>query len=92
MAILYDAEHRTLTIHTENTTYQMQVDPYGYLLHLYYGRKAAGCMDWLLTVADRGLSGSPYDAADIRGYSLDYLPQEFPVQGTGDYSSPMLIV
>ncbi|MBQ6361003.1 MAG: alpha-galactosidase [Lachnospiraceae bacterium] len=92
MAILHDNQKRTFTIHTKNTTYQMQVDPYGYLLHLYYGRKAAGCMDWLLTVADRGLSGSPYDAADIRGYSMDYLPQEFPVQGTGDYRSPMLIV
>lgn len=34
----------------------MQIDAYGFLLHLYYGRKTDGVMDYLLTYADRGFS------------------------------------
>ena len=58
MAIVYSRKDRTFTIHTENTTYQMQVDPYGFLLHLYYGRRTRGCMEFLLNYGDRGFSGT----------------------------------
>ena len=55
MGIVYSKSDRTFTIQTKNTTYQMQVDPYGFLLHLYYGKKTDGsCMDYLLTYYDRG--------------------------------------
>lgn len=63
----------------------MMVDRYGYLLHLYYGAKNNGFMDYLLTYADRGFSGNPYAAGNDRTYSLDMLPQEYPTLGTGDY-------
>lgn len=57
MGIVYSKLDRTFTIQTKNTTYQMQVDPYGFLLHLYYGKKTDGsCMDYLLTYYDRGFS------------------------------------
>ena len=49
MSIVYDEAQKTFTLHTKNTTYQMQVDKYGFLLHLYYGKYAEGCMDYLLT-------------------------------------------
>ena len=49
-------------------------------------------MDYLPVYADRGMSGSPYDAGTERTYSLDSLPQEFPVLGTGDFRSPCLVV
>ena len=92
MPISFDSEHRTLTISTDKSTYQMMVDKYGYLMHLYYGAKSSGNMDWLLRFVDRGLSANPYDSGTDRTYSLDFLPQEFPVQGTGDHRSPMLII
>ena len=92
MPINYNADNKTFTLHTRNSTYQFQVDKLGFLLHLYYGPKSQGVMDWVLTFADRGFSGSPYDAGEDRTYSLDYLPQEFPMQGTGDYRSPLLVV
>ena len=79
MSILYDEKQKTLTLHTKNTTYQMQVDRYGFLLHLYYGKRADGCMDYLLTFYDRGFSGNPYDAGKDKTYSMDALPQEIPV-------------
>lgn len=92
MTIAYKKEEGTFTLHTNTTTYQMQVDAYGFLLHLYYGRKTEGCMDGLLTCVDRGFSGNPYDAGGDRTYSMDVLPQEFPCLGTGDYRSPALVV
>ena len=92
MAILFDQEKRIFTIHTAHSSYQMMADPLDQLLHTYYGARSEGSMDYLLTYADRGFSGNPYAAGDARSYSLDALPQEFPVQGTGDYRSPMLIV
>lgn len=87
MAIIYDENKRTFTIHTDNTTYQMQADQYGFLLHLYYGKRAEGCMDYVLTYNDRGFSGNPHDTGMDRTYSLDALPQEFPCTGSGDYRS-----
>ncbi|MCI5621044.1 MAG: hypothetical protein MR355_05725, partial [Lachnospiraceae bacterium] len=62
MAIIYDPNKKIFSLHTKNTTYQMMVDKYGYLLHLYYGEKNSGCMDYMLVYADRGFSGNPYVA------------------------------
>ncbi len=92
MSVEYDISTRTFTLHTKNSTYQMRADSFGYLLHLYYGRRTQGITDWVLTFSDRGFSGNPYDAGNDRTYSLDVLPQEFPIQGTGDYRNTMLEV
>ena len=92
MGVIWNEEKKTFTLHTKNTTYQMQADQYGYLLHLYYGKRTGGCMDYLLTYTDRGFSGNPYEAGNDRTYSLDSLPQEFPSQGTGDYRSTVFAV
>ena len=85
MAIIYNPNKKIFNLHTVHTTYQMQVDPLGYLLHLYYGDKTNSPMDYVLTYADRGFSGNPYAAGMDRTYSLDALPQEYPSIGTGDY-------
>ena len=85
MAIIYNPNKRIFTLHTKHSTYQMQVDSFGYLLHLYYGAKNNSSMEYVLTYADRGFSGNPYAAGADRTYSLDALPQEFPTLGTGDY-------
>lgn len=92
MGIVYGEKNRIFTLHTENTTYQMKVDSFGFLLHLYYGKKVEFGMDYLLTYYDRGFSGSPYDAGDDRTYSMDLMPQEFPCQGIGDYRKIALAV
>ena len=92
MPITFDERAKALTIHTDHTTYQMQVDELGVLLHLYYGSRTAGVLTYLPSRFDRGTSASPYEKADDRSYSLDFLPQEFPVQGAGDMRSPLLVV
>lgn len=85
MAIIYHAEKRIFTLNTQNTTYQMQADRYGHLLHLYYGAKISGEVDDLLCYVDRTFSGNPSVVGSDRTYSLDVLPQEYPCLGTGDF-------
>lgn len=85
MSIIYNPNKKIFSLHTRNTTYQMMIDQHGYLLHLYYGAKNKGFMDYMLMYADRGFSGNPYVAGNDRTYSLDTLPQEYPTLGTGDY-------
>ncbi len=92
MAIFYDEYKNTFSLHTYNTMYQIYVDRLGHLLHLYYGKRTGGSMDYLLTYADRGFCGNPYDAETDRTYSLDVLPQEYPTLGTGDYRNIALSV
>ena len=92
MAIRYQGENRIFTLDTEHTTYQMKVDDFGFLLHLYYGATIRGNMDYLLTYYDRGFSGNPSDVGGDRTYSLDVLPQEYPTVGMGDYRNSALII
>lgn len=85
MAITFNETTRIFTLTTAHTTYQMQADAQGYLLHLYYGARTVGEMDYLLNYGDRGFSGNPNSAGNDRTYSLDALPQEYPSLGTGDF-------
>lgn len=81
-----------ITLQTKNSTYQMKITDNNFLLHLYYGPKAEGCMDYLLTYYDRGFSGNPYDAGMDRTFSMDTLPQEYPCYGNGDYRSAAFVM
>ena len=90
MPISYLPEKKLFTLHTAHTSYQLQIDPFGVPLHLYYGARCEGETDYLLTYADRGFSGNPYAAGDDRSYSYDTLPQEYPVWGSGDFRSPLM--
>lgn len=74
------------TLYTKSSTYQMKVDDKGILLHTYYGKRTDETdYSYLISFADRGFSGNIAAARGDRTYSLDYLPQEFPVCGSGDY-------
>lgn len=92
MAITYNQKNRIFTLNTNHSTYQMKVDKFGILLHLYYGAKISGDADYLLTCYDRGFSGSLYDMGDTRVYSMDVQPQEYPVFGVGDYRNSALVI
>lgn len=78
-------ENNIFTIKTKHTMYQMKVDEYGVLLHLWYGKDTGMNMDYLLDYPDLGFSGNIYEAGNQRTYSLDTLPQEYPTYGVGDY-------
>ena len=92
MSIEFCQKSMTFSLHTAGSTYQMKVDEYGYLLHLYYGKRTAGDMTYVLSYRDTGFSGNPYIVGKRRDYSLDTLPQEYPSYGTGDFRNAALIV
>ncbi|MGF0031819.1 alpha-galactosidase [Bariatricus sp. SGI.154] len=93
MAILFDSTSRLFTLETNHSMYQMKADRYGVLLHTWFGMKGSVFdYSYLISYADRGFSGNPYEAEDERTYSLDVLPQEYPTYGSGDYRSSALKV
>lgn len=76
---------KIFNLETENTLYQMKVDRFGVLNHLWYGEKTDCCMDYLLDYPDAGFSGNIYEAENERTYSLNTLPQEYSTSGVGDF-------
>ncbi len=92
--IITDKENRIFTLHTKNTTYQMKVDDYGFLLHTYYGARLCDAdMSKYIQYLVRSFSGYPYDVKSnpvYYAYSLDTLPQEYSTFGSGDYRSSAL--
>ena len=92
MSVRIEEDGRLFTLQTCHTSYQMKADEKDVLLHLYYGAGSGGSAEYLLTAADRGYASNIYDAGEDRTYSLDALPQEYPVSGTGDMRSPALVI
>ncbi len=89
--ILYDAQNKTYTLHTKNTTYQIKVWDYNVLLHAYYGpRLEKADLSYLLRCKDRGFSPNPNEAGADRTFSLDTFPQEYSTCGVGDYRLPSI--
>lgn len=92
MSIQYNGTNRIFVLSTNHSTYQIGIDPYGFLLHLYYGARTEQLATGILAFADRGFSGNPYDAGEDRTYSMDVLPQELPYKGNGDYRNTALVI
>ncbi|MBD5550374.1 MAG: alpha-galactosidase [Lachnospiraceae bacterium] len=85
-------ERGVFHIETANTLYQMKVDSFGVLNHLWYGAKTGCIMDYLLDYPDVGFSGNIYEAENQRTYSLDTLPLEYASGGVGDFRIPAIAV
>lgn len=83
MAIQFHGHIFDLT--TEHTLYQMGIDAFGTLYHLWYGEKTDCSMCYLYDYPDVGFSGNPYNAGKLRTYSMDTLPLEYAAVGNGDY-------
>ena len=86
MAIIFNENTKTITLHTKNTSYQMKIGNLDYLLHLYYGPSILDeDMNYQVMQYDRGFSGNPYESRNARTFSLDAQPQEFSTQQQGDF-------
>ena len=86
MAIVYNENRKTFSLHTAKTTYQLKVGNLNYVKHLYYGASIRDeDLIWLVRRYDRGFSGNPYDSLKERTFSLDAQPQEFTTQQQGDF-------
>ena len=85
MAITYYEQDKRFILYTENTSYHIKVGPYETLLHLYYGKKVEGNLDYLIRKMDRSHCGNPNEAEKDRTFSLDTQLQEYSAFGMGDY-------
>ena len=93
MSIYFDEAAKTITIETRDSGYQMAVDHYGYLRHVYYGRRIGReSLTYLHRCYDRAFSGNPSHTGTDRSYSLDVVCQEFTSCGVGDFRTPSLCV
>lgn len=90
MAIKFEGNVFYLT--TAHTLYQIGIDAFGVLCHLWYGEKTDCSMEYLLDYPDVGFSGNPYEAGNDRTYSMDTLPLEYAAAGNGDYRIPAAAV
>ena len=75
----------TFCLETKNTSYQMKVDAYGVLCHVWYGEKINQDMSYLLDYPDLGFAGRPEDAAHDKTFSKDSRAQEYSTFGVGDF-------
>ena len=86
MAIVFNENKRTFSLHTAKTTYQLKIGNLNYVKHLYYGTTIEDeDLIYLIRRYDRGFSGNPYDSLKERTFSLDAQPQEFTTQQQGDF-------
>ncbi|SHK62177.1 alpha-galactosidase [Alicyclobacillus tolerans] len=89
MQILFDPEEQLFHLQNKHTSYVMKVTEEGYLAHLYWGRKLrSSSTAHLLKMIDRPFS--PNCNPENPAFSLDTLPQEYPVYGHGDFRVPAL--
>lgn len=92
MGIHFDSGAGLFTLETAHTSYHMQVDERGHLLHLYYGRRIGqGCLSTLYPPADHGFSPDYYPNRRDRGVSPDVLPQEYTGCNVGDFRLGCLV-
>ena len=86
MGIIVNEEKKLFTLQTRHSSYQMQVDAFGFLRHLYYGAHI-GDVDMSYMHLDYERSFSPYpNCVEMhREYTLDVLPQEYTGCGLSDF-------
>ena len=86
MSISYNESKGLFRLNTKGSSYQMQVDDYGFLRHLYYGKKIEHAdMRYMHIDYDRSFSCNPNCAGTNRAVSLDVIPQEYTSCGLGDF-------
>ena len=86
MSIVFQNPSRIFRLETRNTSYCMQIDSRGHLLHLYYGsRIGEGDLAALYPPADVSFSPNYYAHRFDRLASPDILPQEYTGCNVGDF-------
>ncbi len=89
--IRYNEQQKTFTLHTSHTSYQMKVDHYQVLQHIYYGpRIQEEDLSSLMQRTNHSFSPNPHEAGTDRTYSLDVVPQEYSTCGVGDFRLPSI--
>ena len=93
MSVIYNEQDKTFTLTNGRIQYVMQLFHEGYLGHLHFGRALQHFnTKRAFYQTEREGAPNPELHADARTFSLDVLPQEYPIYGSGDYRIPALEV
>ena len=90
--ISYSSEKKSFIIETVNSTYVMTVAQKGYLAHTYYGQKinTKDDVSYLTRQMEYGFSDNKVFREKLT--LLDFLPQEMPTSGLGDFRESALAI
>ena len=89
--ITFNKETKTFRLDTPGSTYCMTVTAKGYLAHTYYGSKIGDDdVSYLTRQYEYGFSQS--EIFREKSSLLDFLPQELPTDGMGDYRQSSLAI
>ncbi len=93
MSVIYNEQDKTFTLTNGRIQYVMQLFHEGYLGHLHFGRALQHFnTKRAFYQTEREGAPNPELHADARTFSLDVLPQEYPIYGSGDFRIPALEV
>ena len=87
MGIVFNEEKKVFLLNTKNTSYQFRIAEFGFLEHLYYGRKVNESVDYLPIRLRHGFEANPYEMKQDRSLCLDLLEQEYPGFGVSDFKT-----
>ena len=88
--IFFNAETKTFYLESKNVSYVFCVNEYGFLQHLYYGKRIAREeLMFSVCVIDRGHTASIAGAKN-RAHSLSHYANECPTYGRSDIRESML--
>ncbi len=94
MPIQFDAEKKIFKLDTKDSSYVLQIGPYGYLLHLYYGAKIPDTDLSYLAYTVRHSTVSPRVEESFDGpfFSKDTHRMEYSCNGCGDMRGSALSI
>ena len=87
MGITFNEEKKVFLLKTKNTSYQFRVAEFGFLEHLYYGRRVEEAVDYIPVRLRHGFEANPYEMKQDRTMCLDVLEQEYPGFGVSDFKT-----
>ena len=89
--ITYNEQTKTFRLDTADSTYCITVSEKGYLAHTYYGAKIGeDDVSYLTRQMEYAFSDSPVFREKLG--LLDFLPQEYPTDGVGDFRKSALAI
>ena len=88
--IIFDEKINVFHLFNEKISYLIQIEDFGYVNHLYFGKKIKGYSNLhRYRRIDRAFSPNPSEATD-RTFSLDTMLMEYPSHGNGDFREPAI--
>ena len=91
MSVIFNEQEQSFTLSNGRIQYVMQLFLEGYLGHIYFGKALKHFnIKRAFYQTEREGAPNPGKHADARTFSLDVLPQEYSVYGSGDFRIPAL--